>query len=366
MTSSPPQDETVRLLIVDDSPSIRAVIREMLGEEGGVRIVGEAGTGWEAVEMARTLSPGVILMDVQMPGMDGIEATGRIMASNAIPIIAFSSFTCGAEAKASIEMLAAGALDVMAKPDLGEAEAVHNCARVLLKKIRSASHVAVVRHLNRAVRTTRSRSRYEPTGQPPGTRYEVMGVGASTGGPTALRELFSRLPADFPIPILVVQHITEGFTTGLAEWLRQHTPLNVRIAAGEDHATPGSVLLAPEGRQLEALPGGAVRAISRKPHGVHLPSADTLLTSIATAYGPKCIGVLLTGMGADGADGLLDIRRAGGFTLAQDKETCAVFGMPGEAVRRGAVDRVLAPAAMAGLLTRMTAGSGLGEGEGRA
>jgi two-component system chemotaxis response regulator CheB len=364
MTSSQASGDPVRLLVVDDSPSIRAVIRAMVEGDAGIRIVGEAGTGGEAVEMARTLRPGVVLMDVQMPGMNGIEATGRIMASQAVPIIAFSAFTWGGEAKASIEMLAAGALDVMAKPDLGGTGAVSDCSRVLRKKIRSASRVAVVRHLRRAVPTAQGRG--EPAGRSDGTRFEVLGVGASTGGPTALRELFSRLPADFPFPILVVQHITAGFTSGFVEWLRQHTPLDVRVANEEDRAAPGSILIAPEGRQLEAMPGGAVRATSRKPRGVHLPSADTLLSSLASVYGPTCIGAVLTGMGSDGAAGLLDIRRAGGFTLAQDEETCVVFGMPREAVRRGAVDRSMSPASMAELLRRMAERSARREGSGRA
>jgi len=364
MTSSPAPGDPVRLLVVDDSPSIRTVIRAMVEGDAGIRIVGEAGTGGEAVEMARRLRPGVILMDVQMPGMNGIEATGRIMASEAVPIIAFSAFTWGGEAKASIEMLAAGALDVMAKPDLGGAGAVSDCSRVLRKKIRTASRVAVVRHLRGA--TAESRERGVPAIPSDGTCFEVLGVGASTGGPTALRELFSRLPADFPFPILVVQHITAGFTAGFVEWLRQQTPLDVRIANEEDRAVPGSILVAPEGRQLEALPGGAVRATSRKSRGVHLPSADTLLSSMASAYGRKCIGALLTGMGSDGAEGLLDIRRAGGFTLAQDKETCVVFGMPREAIRRGAVNRSMAPASMAELLRRMAERSMHREGGGRA
>ena len=343
--------DAVRLLIVDDSPSIRAVLRAMLEPDEGILIVGEAQTGFEAVELARTLRPGVILMDVQMPEMDGIEATGRIMAMGAVPIIAFSAFTWGGEAKASIEMLAAGALDVMAKPDLAAAGALQECSRTLRKKIRIASRVAVVRHLPRSVPSSRAQG--EPPVPVAGTQYEVVGIGASTGGPTALRELFSGLPADFPLPILVVQHITRGFTAGFVEWLRQHTPLHVRIACAEDRAMPGTILIAPEGRQLEMLPGGAVLATSRKPSGVHLPSADTLLSSIASACGRKCIGALLTGMGSDGAEGLLDIRRAGGFTLAQDEETCVVFGMPREAVRLGAADRVMAPASMAGLLRRM-------------
>ncbi len=343
--------DPVRLLVVDDSLSIRAVIREMLEADEGIRIVGEAQTGFDAVELARTLRPGVILMDVQMPGMDGVEATERIMAAGAVPIIAFSAFTWGGEAKASIEMLAAGALDVMEKPDLGAEGALQECSRMLRKKIRIASSVAVVRHLRRSVPLSRMRGGYAVPCD--GTHFEALGIGASTGGPTALRELFAGLPADFPLPILVVQHITRGFTTGFVEWLRQHTPLHVRIACAEDRATPGSILIAPEGRQLEVFPDGAVLATSRQPRGVHLPSADTLLSSLASAYGRKCIGALLTGMGSDGVEGLLDIRRAGGFTLAQDEETCVVFGMPREAKRRGAVDLVMAPASMAGVLRGM-------------
>ncbi|HEY6097329.1 MAG TPA: CheB methylesterase domain-containing protein, partial [Candidatus Deferrimicrobium sp.] len=246
----------------------------------------------------------------------------------------------------------------------GGSGAASECSRALRKKIRSASRVAVVRHLRRGVSMIRGRS--EPSGNSDRTRFEVLGVGASTGGPTALRDLFSALPADFPMPILVVQHITKGFTAGFVEWLRQHTPLDVRVANKEDRAVPGSILIAPEGRQLEALPGGAVRATSRKPRGIHLPSADTLLSSLASVYGRKCIGALLTGMGSDGAEGLLDIRRAGGFTLAQDEETCVVFGMPREAVRRGAVVRSMAPSSMAELLLRMAGRSACREGGGRA
>jgi len=363
MRASPVPGDPVRLLVVDDSPSIRGVIRAMVEGDDGILIVGEAANGGEAVEMSRALRPGVILMDVQMPGMDGIEATERIMASDAAPIIAFSAFTWGGEAKASIEMLAAGALDVMTKPDLAAAGAVGDCSRVLRKKIRSASRVVVVRHLRRSAAAPRTRGvAADPSD---GTCFEVLGVGASTGGPTALRELFSRLPAGFPIPILVVQHITAGFTAGFVDWLRQHTPLEVRIANAEDRALPGSILIAPEGRQLEALPGGAVRATSRRPRGVHLPSVDTLLSSLASAYGPKCIGALLTGMGSDGVEGLLDIRRGGGFTLAQDEGTCVVYGMPREAVRRGAVNRSMAPASMAGLLRRLADRSSRLEGAGR-
>jgi two-component system chemotaxis response regulator CheB len=257
-------------------------------------------------------------------------------------------------------MLAAGALDVMAKPDLSTGLSLDECTRTLRQKVKTASRVAVVRHLRRVVPLAGdARPRIAP-GE--GRRFGAVGVGSSTGGPAALRELLSALPADFPLPILVVQHITPGFSAGFVEWLQQCTPLHVRIPGERDRAVPGTILIAPEGRQLEALPDGAVRAVSRQPRGAHLPSADTLLSSLADAYSERAIGIVLTGMGADGAEGLLDVRRAGGMTFAQDEESCTVFGMPAEAIRRGAAEAVLSPASMARLLLEISSQPASGKG----
>lgn len=350
----------VRLLIVDDSPSVREVIRAMVETDPGIAIAGEAENGEEAVAMARSLRPDVILMDIRMPGMNGLEATERIMALHAVPIVAFSALTLGEEAKASIEMLAAGALDVMAKPDLSTGLSLKECSRTLRQKVKTASRVAVVRHLRRVVPLAGDARPRNAPGD--GRRFGVVGVGSSTGGPAALRDLLSVFPAEFPLPVLVVQHITPGFSAGFVEWLQQCTRLHVRLPGEWDRAVPGTILIAPEGRQLEALPDGAVRAVSRQPRGVHLPSADTLLSSLADAYSERAIGIVLTGMGADGAEGLLDIRRAGGMTLAQSKESCTVFGMPGEAIRRGAAEAVLSPAAMARLLLEISSQPASGKG----
>ncbi len=350
-----PSPPSIRLVVADDSPAVRDVIRALVEVDDGFRIVGEAGTGKEAVEMAHTLRPDVILMDVRMPEMNGIEATTRIMASRAAAIIAFSSHTSGGEARESIDILAAGALDVMAKPDLASEEALQECSRELRKKIRTASRVAVAPHPRRPP-PGRGGEEIRP-GLDAGRRFRAVGIGASTGGPGALREIFSILPGSFALPVLVVQHITAGFNEGFAEWLQQFTSLKVRIAKPHDRAVPGTVLLAPDGRQLEVLPDGSVRAVSLKPHGVFLPSADMLLSSLAAAYREGAVGVLLTGMGADGAEGLLEIRRAGGWTYAQNEASCMVFGMPGEAVRRGAASLILDPASIAGSLRRLPGAS---------
>jgi len=343
----------IRLVVVDDSPAVRDVIRAMVEADDGILIVGEAGNGKEAVEMTLGLCPDVVLMDVRMPEMNGIEATARIMVSCATPIIVFSSYTGRAEARESIDILAAGALDVMAKPDLASEEAVQACSIELRKKIRTASRVAVVRHIRPSL--PRDAEWVHPD-RDDGRRFRAVGVGSSTGGPGALRELFSNLPATFGMPLLVVQHITRGFAEGFAEWLQQYTPLQVRIAGIRDKAVPGTILMAPDGRQMEVFPDGTVSTESREPNNVFLPSADTMLSSLALAYREDAVGVLLTGMGSDGAEGLLKIRRAGGLTFAQNEETSAVFGMPAEAIRRGAAAMVLDPASIAKSLRTLPVG----------
>lgn len=338
----------VRLLIVDDSSTVRAILRAMLSGKKEITIVGEAVNGREAVALTGQLRPDVVLMDIRMPVMDGREATEEIMAECAVPIVVFSSLTHGEEARTSIDMLALGALDVIAKPDLSDQQAVEECSRMLVRKIRTASKVVVVRHLRGRMR--------KPVSSPDiragaaGKAYAALGIGSSTGGPAALRGLFSRFPADFPLPVLLVQHITRGFSNGFVEWLQQYTSLAVRIADSVDKATPGTVLVAPEGRQMEVFPGGGVRAISPKPKGVHLPSVDVLLSSVAGAYGRNGIGILLTGMGADGVEGLGDIRKRGGLTIVQNEESSVVFGMPGEAIRRGAAELVMTPEGIADFL----------------
>lgn len=331
----------IRLLVVDDSPTVRSIIRAMLGTEQDISIVGEAVNGVEAVDKAERLRPDLILMDIRMPRMDGYEATEQIMATCPTPIIVFSSLTRAEEARVSIAMLAVGALDVMAKPDLADPVSVAECAKVLRIKVRVASRVAVVRHIKRR---QLSGLRDRITGETDAAaRFDVLGIGASTGGPAILREILSRLPASYPLPVLLVQHITVGFSDGFIEWLQQHIPLRLRLAQPQDKAVPGTVLMAPEGRQMVIRPDRTVIAVSSEPRGVHLPSVDVLFESLAESFGNRSVGVILTGMGADGVDGLLKIRQAGGVTIAQDQATCTVFGMPGEAVRRGAAGEVLPP-----------------------
>jgi two-component system chemotaxis response regulator CheB len=331
----------IRLLVVDDSPTVRSILRAMLATEPDISIVGEAVNGVEAVDKTERLRPDIILMDIRMPRMDGYEATEQIMATCPTPIIVFSSLTRAEEARVSIAMLAVGALDVMVKPDLSDPVSVAECAKVLRTKVRVASRVAVVRHIKRRpLPGAQSASGVEPA---PGLRYDLLAIGSSTGGPAVLREILSHLPVSYPLPVMLVQHITVGFSDGFIEWLQQYVPLKLRLAKGRDRAEPGTILMAPEGRQMTVLPDRSVVALSEVPIGVHLPSVDALFNSVADSFGARSIGVILTGMGADGVDGLLRIRQSGGITIAQDQASCTVFGMPGEAVRRGAASEVLPP-----------------------
>ncbi len=347
----------IRLLVVDDSPTVRSIIRAMLGAEQDITIIGEAVNGVEAVEKAERLRPDLILMDIRMPRMDGYEATEQIMATCPTPIIVFSSLSRAEEARVSIAMLAVGALDVMAKPDLSDPASVAACAKVLRLKVRVASRVAVVRHIKR-----RPLPGAREAGTHDGTtpaRFDVLGIGASTGGPAVLREILSRLPATYPLPVLLVQHITVGFSDGFIEWLQQHISLKLRLAQPRDRALPGTILMAPEGRQLTIMPDRSIMALSDVPIGVHLPSVDALFNSMADSFGKRAIGVILTGMGADGVDGLLRIRQSGGVTIAQDQASCTVFGMPGEAVRRGAASETLPPERISARLNELVSVKGV-------
>jgi len=352
ISAAKPGPRPIRLLIVDDSSTVRAILRAMLSGEKDIAIVGEAVNGREAVTLADRLRPDIVLMDIRMPVMDGREATEEIMAACAVPIIVFSSLTHGEEAKTSIEMLAAGALDLIVKPDLSDRHAVEECSGMLVRKIRTASKVAVIRHIRGRMR----KSPFPEEVQPGDTekRYAALGIGSSTGGPAALRDLLSRLPSDFPLPVYLVQHITRGFSYGFVEWLQQQTSLAVRLANTVDKGAPGTILVAPEGRQMEVFIAGAVRAMSIKPKGVHIPSVDVLFSTMAASYGKKGIGILLTGMGTDGVEGLGDIKKSGGLTIAQNEESSVVFGKPGEAIKRGAAELVMNPERMADLLLSIT------------
>jgi two-component system chemotaxis response regulator CheB len=328
----------IRLLIAEDSPTARALLVAILGSDPDIQIVGEAKNGAEAVDLTRALHPDVVTMDLRMPVMDGFEATKEIMITAPTPIVIVTGSYETREVEISLHSLRAGALTVLQKPPGALAPDFDDQARELIATVKAMAEVKVVRHW-RPAQATGSASR-----RPPGTggvRGQVVAIATSTGGPAALHQLFSALPGDFPLPLLVVQHITHGFTTGLASWLNAGCSFHVKLAANGEPLAPRTVYLAPDGRHLGVAGRAAVALSDAPPVGGFRPSGTLLFESVAGAFGAATVALILTGMGEDGVVGLRAVRRAGGRIIAQDAKTSVVFGMPGAAVAAGLADQVL-------------------------
>jgi two-component system chemotaxis response regulator CheB len=329
----------VRVLIVDDSPVAREVLKMVLEADAGIRVVGMAATGREAVELTARLRPDLVTMDLVMPGMDGMEATQRIMARHPTPILVLSSFV-GRDGFSRRDALAAGALDVLEKPAPMPDPAWQNDGGALARKVKSLAQVPVVTHMY----GPRDERRQEFVAAKSATAAAVVAIGASTGGPKVVDELLSALPPTYAPAVLVIQHMDAAFMTAMIGSLRQRCALEIRVAEDGDRLQSGRVLFAPAAAHLSVLAGGRVRIEHGPPVGGFRPSVDVTFASLARVYGPRVAGVLLTGMGADGAAGLLAIRQAGGRTMVQDEASCVVFGMPKAAIDLGAVQHVLPPA----------------------
>ncbi|MBI4292331.1 MAG: chemotaxis-specific protein-glutamate methyltransferase CheB [Betaproteobacteria bacterium] len=330
----------IRLLLVDDSPLSIEIIRRMLATSPEIEIVGAAGNGREALELIPKILPDVIVTDLHMPTMDGLAMTREVMARHPLPILVLSVSVQADQTHNIFRILEAGALDILAKPRGGLAADFGITAHDLIQKIRILAGVKVIR---------RHRPALEPIAEKPasplpgftGTRPRIIGIGASTGGPQALQKLLGGLPADFALPILCVQHIAHGFLQGLVQWLAGGCRIAVRIA--EQGALPlsGVAYFPPDDRHLEIDDSGRFRCSASVPLAGHRPSVDIALSSLARYHRDSAAGVLLTGMGQDGAQGMQDIARAGGLTIAQDEETSVVFGMPRRAIELGAARLVL-------------------------
>jgi two-component system chemotaxis response regulator CheB len=343
----------IRVLVVEDSQVARELLVSLLQNSPGFEVVGTAQNGREAVRLARRLKPSVITMDVYMPELDGLAATQQIMAETPCPIVIISACSTNRELNLTFSAIQAGALTVLDKPGLDDAPEV---LQAMVERIRLMSEVKVVRRWDRrSAADDRSSSAgslgagKKQTAPLPGhipprpvEKIELIAMAASTGGPAALVEILSRLPADFPIPILVVQHITPGFGSSLVTWLNQMTSLAVRLAQSAETPRPGQVLIAPDDYHLEVTPLKMLKISQTPPdQNGQRPSANYLFHSVARNYGAGAMGVILTGMGNDGAEGLLAMRQRGAYTLAQNQESCVVFGMPAVAIELGAVDQIL-------------------------
>lgn len=342
----------LRVLIADASPPMSRLLGHIIGSDPQLRVIAEAENGNEAVELAIRTSPDVIVMDVMMPLMTGLEATRRIMETRPTPIVLVSETYDAMDLHESFQALEAGALTLVAKPSGPQSGTFAAEATGLAITVKLMADIKVVRR-------RRARGASEPDPEPAGPSMAmeprsrapaIVAIAASTGGPAALARIMSALPVSTPVPIVVVQHITAGFHQGLAEWLDSISPLSVRLARAYEPLRAGEVLLAPGDVHLGVTGGDRVELSPAPPIGGHRPSATHLFRSVAGAYGAGAVGAILTGMGDDGLDGLRAVKQAGGLVLAQDEATSVVYGMPRRVASTGIADQVLPIGEIAGAL----------------
>ncbi len=336
----------IRVLVVDDSALMRKVIPQMLAADDSIEVVGTAVDGSFCLKKIEELRPHVVTLDLEMPGMNGIDTLKEIMRSRPVPVIVFSSHSVEG-ASVTFKALGLGAFDFVTKPKDATTHMAET-ARELISKVKAAAESKLKPRILPSTRAKIEKKAVAGTGP-----TKIVAIGISTGGPQALEYLLAQLPGDFPASILVVQHMPEGFTKLFAKRLDELSHLRVKEAQSGDALEAGRVLICPGSRHLRAkrLPLGDVAVLGddAKVNG-HRPSADVLLRSVAEEFTSQAVGILMTGMGDDGAEGLNAVKKAGGLTIAQSEDSCVVYGMPKAAIERGYVQRVVALDAMANTL----------------
>lgn len=314
--------DIARVLVCDDSPSYALALKVFLEQDRDLRVVGMCASGEEALAAMPRLRPDLVTMDLELPGVDGLEAVEMIATAHGVPVLVLSAHAARGSQRAAAA-LGAGALDAFPKHEIS------------LREPHGARAIAFRRRVRRLARVRSSGPYRPPTMRAAAAGPSVVAVCASTGGPLALAKVLADLPASFRLPILVVQHMANGFLDGLIDWLGTRTALSVRVARDDAPLRQG-VWFAPEGAHLVVDGRRHTVFDADSIAGYHRPAADMLFTSLAASVGPGAVGVVLTGMGSDGADGTAAVRAAGGLTIAQDRETSAIFGMPRAAADQGA------------------------------
>ena len=344
--------DKIKVLIADDTQVMRTLLVELLNSDPRIRVIGAVGDGQAALDFldAGGERPDVVVMDIHMPRLDGFEATRRIMETRPLPIVICTATASPQDVAVAFRAMEAGAVACVEKP-VALGVDFESRLQNLLQTVRLMSEVKVVRRWNRSRSAPAVPTANGPTvarAAVPGIR--LIGIGASTGGPLVLQTILSGLPKDFPVPLLIVQHIARGFLPGMVDWLSQTTGLRVRIAAHGAAALPGHAYVAPDDFHLAADPLGHMMLAREEPERGLRPAVSYLFRSLADSYGANAVGVLLTGMGKDGAEELKRMKDHGAHTIAQDRESSIVHGMPGEAIELGAATQILPADKIAGAL----------------
>lgn len=328
----------IRVLIVDDSATVRLLIHAIIESDRDLVVAGEAANGEEAIRLCSYLQPDLVTMDIHMPGLSGYEVIQQIMAKNPRPIIVLTGIESQHLLDVSFRALSLGALNVLSKPAGMPGNDPE--ARNLIAQIKTLAPVKVIHHsYSPAYRNVPA---VDHPARPTGTQGlpQIVAIGISTGGPPALQTVLNGLPTSFPLPVMVVQHISRGFVVGLASWLNDTTPFRCKVAVQGEIIQPGKIYMAPDDCHLLVKRNQVWLEKSKPVNGLQ-PSVDRLFESVASNYGGSAIGILMTGMGQDGASGLLAMYKAGGHTIAQDEASSIVFGMPKAAIDIGAAREVL-------------------------
>ena len=402
-------EKPIRILLVEDSPVAIIILKRILNSPPLLQVVGTARTGIEGLKLIPVVKPDVICSDLQMPEMGGLEFIREVMATNPKPILVISASVQAEDTENVFELLAAGAVDIFPKPRKSVMDNYEEIKQELITKVRILAGVSVftlrrnrLTHpviprlpgdlgrspsslesilaksdrleakkqiakkqlVEKPVRKVGSRPRISQLQLAPLKKtaeiqeinlqkrlpFRVVAIGASTGGPQALQGILSALPSNFPVPVICVQHISEGFLQGLVDWLGSECRLLAKIASAGEYPEPGKIYFPPEGKHLELDTRGRFLYSSAPPLSGHRPSVTATFDAVARYYGSRAVAILLTGMGRDGADGMLSIAQAGGLTIAQDEASCVVFGMPKEAIALGAAGHILPIADIAPML----------------
>ncbi len=346
----------VKVLIVDDSASVRFFLEQIFSADPEIRVVGTATDGEEAVSAVERLAPDVITMDLYMPRMNGLAATRRIMETHPTPIIILSGNLDPEEVITSFRAMEAGALTALPKPrGFGHPDHEREVSS-LVQKVKLMAEVKMVKRWPRSRKSPATPHISDVIGEETAAQPQVVAIGASTGGPLVIQTILAGLSGKFPLPLLIVQHMAKGFVEGFAQWLAFSSPLPVHVAAQGEELLPGHVYIAPDGFHLLLQTGGRIHLSDAPPENGLRPSVAALFRSVAAVCGRNAVGVLLTGMGNDGAEELLQLRRKGAVTIAQDKASSVIYGMPGEAAKAGAATHLLAPERIAVMLEQLARG----------